>query len=285
MCATGSGPDDIRGMIRFATTTPQETLAKAVSFFRGQARKGRLNAIGIASFGPLDLDKQSPTWGYITTTPKPGWSHTDVAGTIRAALGIPVEIDTDVNLAAMGEAKWGAARDLDNFIYLTIGTGIGGGGLINGRLMHGLVHPEMGHIRIPHDFQADPFPGICPFHGDCLEGLASGAAMEKRWCCKPENLPSDHAAWEMEAGYLATGIANFICTLSPQRIVLGGGVMKTSGLLPAVQRKVNIILNNYIGAPQINAGIREYIVTPALGDLSGISGALALAQEISSRPN
>jgi fructokinase len=280
VCATGSGPEDIREIIRFATTGPGETLAKAVSFFRRQAEKGSLKAVGIASFGPLDLNVNSPTWGYITATPKAGWSNTDIAGAIRTALGVPAGLDTDVNLAALGEARWGAAKRLESFIYLTIGTGIGGGGMINGKLMHGLVHPEMGHILIPHDFRVDPFSGACPFHADCLEGLASGTAMEKRWGARPENLPSDHAAWDLEAGYLAAGVANFICTLSPQRVILGGGIIKKPGLLPAIQRRVTALLNNYISAPQIKDRIDEYLVPPALGDLSGVLGAIALAQEI-----
>jgi fructokinase len=279
MCAVGSGPDDIRGITRFATTTPEETLARTISFFRQQADISSLKAVGIASFGPLDLDSESPTSGYITTTPKAGWSHTNLVGTIRTALRVPVALDTDVNLAALGEAKWGTARGLENFIYLTIGTGIGGGGLINGRLMHGLVHPEMGHIRIPHNLRADPFPGACPFHGDCLEGLASGAAMEKRWGYRPEKISSDHKAWELEADYLAAGVANFICTLSPQKIILGGGIMKKPGLLTAVQKKVKVLLNNYLKTPQITSNIDGYIVPPALGDLSGVLGAIALAQE------
>jgi fructokinase len=279
VCAAGSGPEDIQEITRFPTTTPEETLGRAIDFFRQQMNKGRLKAVGIASFGPLDLNSQSPTFGYITTAPKAGWNNVSIAGVIRGALGVPVTLDTDVNLAGLAEARWGAVKDLENFVYLTIGTGIGGGGMMNGRLMHGLVHPEMGHIRIPHDFKADPFPGSCPFHGDCLEGLASGKAMEKRWGTRPENIPPDHQAWELEAGYLAAGVANFVCTLSPQRIVLGGGVMKTPGLLPAVRHKMTAVLNSYFTAPQLNAGIEEYLVPPALGDLSGVLGAIALAQE------
>lgn len=170
VCAVGSGPENILAKTQFPTTSPPETLARAVSFFK--EAKVPLKAVGIASFGPLDLDKKSPAFGSITTTPKPGWTNTNLVKNLRDALGVPVVIDTDVNGAALGEWRWGRAQGLDTFIYLTIGTGIGGGGMVGGKLMHGLMHPEMGHILIPHDLQKDPFSGSCPFHGDCLEGLA-----------------------------------------------------------------------------------------------------------------
>ncbi len=279
VCVTGTGPDDIRARTQFATTTPEETIGKAISFFREEIRKGPLAAIGIASFGPLDLNEKSPTYGCITATPKPGWANTNLLKGIQKGLDIPVFIDTDVNGAALGEQKWGAAGGLDTFIYLTVGTGIGGGGIINGRMMHGLIHPEMGHIRIPHDYKIDPFPGSCPFHGDCLEGLASGTAMIKRWGKAPEDIPPTHPAWQLEADYLATGIANFIGTLSPQRIIVGGGIMKKQGLLLAVRNKVKISLINYVNSPEITENIDNYIVPPGLGDLSGVLGAIALAQQ------
>jgi fructokinase len=279
VCVTGTGPDDIRGRAQFVTTAPEETIGKIIGFFQPEIKKAPLAAIGIASFGPLDLNEKSSTYGYITGTPKEGWTNINLAKGIQKGLGISVFIDTDVNGAALGEQKWGAARGLDNFIYLTVGTGIGGGGIINGRMMHGLVHPEMGHIRIPHDYKADPFPGSCPFHGDCLEGLASGTAMIKRWGKPPEEIPPEHPAWQLEADYLATGIANFICTLSPQRIVVGGSIMKKPGLLPAVRKKVRKLLNNYILSPEITENIDNYIVPPGLSDLAGVLGAIALAQQ------
>jgi len=279
VCVTGTGPDDIRAKTQFTTATPEETIGKAISFFREEIRKGPLAAIGIASFGPLDLNEKSPTYGCITATPKPGWANTNLLKGIQKGLDIPVFIDTDVNGASLGEQKWGAARGLDAFIYLTVGTGIGGGGIINGRMMHGLIHPEMGHIRIPHDYKIDPFPGSCPFHGDCLEGLASGTAMIKRWGKAPEDIPPTHPAWQLEADYLATGIANFIGTLSPQRIIVGGSIMKKQGLLLAVRNKVKISLNNYVNSPEITENIDNYIVPPGLGDLSGVLGAIALAQQ------
>ncbi len=262
----------MRAETRIATTTPDETIRAVIEFFRAQPG---IAAIGIGSFGPVDLQR-----GWITTTPKPGWANTDLAGAIRRAFNVPVGFDTDVNAAALGEHEWGAARGLDDFIYVTIGTGIGGGGMVNGKLMHGLIHPEMGHIRIPHDWQADPFPGSCPFHGDCLEGLANGPAMEKRWGQRAETLPSDHPAWKIEARYLALAAANWTCTLSPRRIVLGGGVMAQLHLLPMVQRQTREILNGYIVSPQIMEHIEEYIVLPELGARAGVLGAIALAMRM-----
>jgi fructokinase len=275
VCAIGSGPDDVRHEVEFATTTPEETLGRAIDFFR--ARDADLAAVGIASFGPVDLDPASSTYGHITSTPKSGWEGTDIVGRVRQALGLPVGFDTDVNGAALGEYRWGAAQGLDTFVYLTIGTGIGGGGMAGGKLMHGLVHPEMGHIRVPHDRAADPFPGICPFHGDCLEGLASGPALEARWEQSPESLPDDHAAWSLEAHYLALALVNFICILSPQRIILGGGVMREQQLFPMIRENVQALLNGYVQAPEITEEIQDFIVAPALGDRAGVLGAMALA--------
>jgi fructokinase len=234
--------------------------------------------VGISSFGPVDLNPDSDTYGFITTTPKSGWANTNFAGAVERALGLPVGFDTDVNGAALGEHRWGAAQGLDTFVYLTIGTGIGGGGLVGGRLMHGLVHPEMGHIHIPHDREADPFPGLCPYHGDCLEGLATGPALKERWGQPPESLPPNHPVWPLEAHYLALGLVNLICTLSPQRIIMGGGVMKGPGLLAMIRSEVQDLLNGYVQAPEILDDIDDYIVPPALGDRAGVLGAIALAQ-------
>jgi fructokinase len=197
---------------------------------------------------------------------------------LRRELGLPVGFDTDVNVAALGEATWGAAQGLDTFLYLTVGTGIGGGGLVGGRLMHGLLHPEMGHIRVPHDWTADPFAGVCPFHGDCLEGLATGPAIESRWGRPAVELEPDDPAWNLESQYLAFALVNFICTLSPQRIILGGGVMDQTQLFPLIRTKVQKLLANYIRAEAILSGIGQYIVPPALGNQSGVLGAIALGQ-------
>ena len=279
VCAVGSGPEDIRDEIRYPTTAPGETIAQAVAYFRdAQRRHGPLAAVGIASFGPVDPNPASPTFGYITSTPKPGWRDTEFAGVLRRELGLPIGFDTDVNVAALGEATWGAAQGLDTFVYLTIGTGIGGGGLVGGQLMHGLIHPEMGHIRLPHDRGADPFAGSCPFHGDCLEGLAAGPALEARWGRPARELPPDHPAWELEAHYLALALVNFICTLSPQRIILGGGVMEQTQLFPRIRAKVQTLLAQYIRAEAVLAAIDRYIVPPGLGNRSGVLGAIALGQ-------
>jgi len=280
VCTVGTGPEDIRTMSRFDTTTPDETVGKVIDFFQKEAEKIPLRAIGIGSFGPLDLNPQSPTYGCITTTPKTDWANTNLVKPLREAFNIPVVLDTDVNAAALGEQKWGAASGLDTFIYLTVGTGIGGGGMANGRLMHGLLHPEMGHIRVPHDNQIDPFPGCCPFHGDCLEGLASGTAMEKRWGIPPEELPVDHPGWELETVYLAAGITNYICTISPQRIIVGGGILNMPDLLPKIRKKVIELLNDYVKSPKILDNIDNYIVAPGLGDRAGVLGAIALAEEL-----
>jgi fructokinase len=278
VCAVGTGPDDLRAEARFPTTTPEEPIGRAIAFFEEQAREEPLAAVGIASFGPVDPNPDSPTFGYITTTPKPGWADTDFANRIRCALGIPVGFDTDVNGAALGEHRWGAGQGLDTFIYLTVGTGIGGGGLVNGAPMHGLIHPEMGHVRLPRH-PDDAFPGACPYHGDCLEGMATGPALEARWGQRAESLPADHPAWEMEAHYLAFGLVNFICTLSPQRIVMGGGVMEQTQLFPMIRHKVQTLLNGYVQSSEILERIDEYILPPALGGQAGVLGAIALAQE------
>ncbi len=283
VCAVGTGPHDLRAEVRFPTTTPTETLGRAIRFFQQHQKEESLAAVGIASFGPVDPHPDSPTFGYIATTPKPGWAHTDVAGPIRRALGVPVGFDTDVNAAALGEHRWGAAQGLDTFIYLTIGTGIGGGGMVNGKLIHGLIHPEMGHIRIPHDRNLDPYAGCCPYHGDCLEGLAAGPALEERWGQRAETLPADHPAWQLEAEYLALGLVNFICTLSPQRIIMGGGVMQQPHLLPLVRRRVQDLLNGYLQVPMILERIDDYIVPPELGNRAGVLGAIALGQQAAGR--
>ncbi len=281
VCAVGTGPDDIRAETRITTSKPDETIAHAVDFLRTeQARHGPLAAVGIASFGPIDPDPASVSFGHITSTPKPGWSNTDLVGPVRQALNVPVGFDTDVNVAALGEQHWGAGQGLDDLAYLTIGTGIGGGGIVGGQLMHGLIHPEMGHMRIPHDLQADPYPGHCPFHGDCLEGLACGPAISDRWKQPADSLPVDHPAWPLEAHYLALALVNVICTLSPRRIVLGGGVMANQQLYPLVRSKVQSLLNRYVQSPAILDDVEQYIVAPALGNRSGVLGAFALAQRL-----
>jgi fructokinase len=280
VCAVGSGPGELAAEARIPTTTPAETLAATIDFFSAQqARLGRLAAIGVGSFGPLDPQPGSPTFGTITSTPKPGWMNTDIVGPLARAFQVPVGFDTDVNAAALAEGRWGAGQGLDNLVYLTVGTGIGGGGLVDGRPIHGLIHPEMGHILLPHDRQADPFPGSCPYHGDCFEGLANGPAMARRWGQPAEALPPDHPAWPLEAHYVALGLAILICTLSPQRIVLGGGVMAQAQLFPLIRAEVPRLLNGYVQSPWITERADEYIVPPALGDRAGVLGAIALARD------
>jgi fructokinase len=280
VCAVAAGPGAIRAETRFPTTTPAETLGRSIEFFRRQATEIDLEAIGVASFGPIDPNPQSPTYGRVTTTPKPHWAYADVVGILRAELQLPVAFDTDVNGAALGEQRWGAAQGLDTFLYLTLGTGVGGGGMVGGRLMHGLIHPEMGHILVPRSWDEgrESFAGICPFHGDCLEGLAAGPALEARWGQSAKTLPSDHRAWEIEAEYIALALMNYICTLSPQRIILGGGVMSQPHLFPLVRQRVQALLNGYVQSPAIIADIDSYIVPPGLGNQAGVLGAIALAQ-------
>jgi fructokinase len=260
VCGVGTGPEDLR-TAQIPTTSPAETVAAAVAYFRDQP----VRAVGIGSFGPIDLRT-----GHITSTPKAGWQDFDLAGSVRRALGVPVGFDTDVNAAALGEARWGAAQGLSDFLYLTVGTGIGGGAVVGGRVLHGLLHPEMGHIRVPRDPAQDPYPGGCPYHDDCLEGLASGPAIAARWGVPARQLPSDHPAWVLEARYLALALADCVCTLSPQRIVLGGGVMQQTHLFGLIREELARLLNGYVRAGEV--------VPPALGSRSGVLGALVLAE-------
>jgi fructokinase len=288
VCAVGSTPQNLSEPISFPTTDPEETIRRTLKFlFEQQVKVGMLKAIGIASFGPLDPHPDSPTYGYITTTPKPGWANFNFVESIQSQVELPVAFDTDVNGAALSEWRWGAARGLDTFIYLTIGTGIGGGGMVRGQLMHGLLHPEMGHMLLRHDWDDDPFQGTCPYHGDCFEGLASGPALERRWGQRAETLPPDHPAWVLEAEYLALGLVNLIMTLSPQRIILGGGVMHQPQVFPLLRSKVQSLLNGYVQSPEILDKIDDYIVPPALGNRAGVLGAIALAESViqKNKPN
>ena len=277
VCGMGTGPEDLK-TVEIPTTSPQATVEAAIAFFRERGG-GALRAVGIGSFGPVDPRPASPTFGYITSTPKLAWANYDFVGALRQALRLPVGFDTDVNAAALGEARWGAAQGLSDFLYLTVGTGIGGGALVHGQLLHGLLHPEMGHIRIPHDVAKDPYPGCCPYHGDCLEGLASGPAIEARWGVPARELGSDHPAWALEARYLALGLATWVCTLSPQRIILGGGVMRQLHLFDRIREGLAQLLNGYIRADEIARGLEQFVVPPQLGSRSGVLGALALAEQ------
>ena len=283
VCGIGTSPDDLE-LTTFPTSTPQETLRQVLSFFRERGGSP-VSAVGIGSFGPVDLRPDSPTFGFITSTPKPGWQQFDLAGEVARGLAVPVGFDTDVNAAAAGEARWGAGRGIANFIYLTVGTGIGGGAIVNGEVIHGMLHPEMGHIRIPHDLAKDPYLGHCPFHRDCLEGLASGPALEARWGKPAHELPGDHPVWKLEAHYLALGLVNWVCSLSPERIILGGGVMQHAELFPMMRTELKELLNGYIQAKPVLDEMDEYVVPPELGKRAGVLGAMVLAEHVFRNPS
>ena len=275
VCAVGTGPGRIAAVERFPTTDPTETLDRIVQFYE---RRQPIAALGVASFGPLDLRLDSPSFGSVAATPKPGWAGTNVRDELATALDVPVAIDSDVNGAALGEWRWGVAQGLDTFVYLTVGTGVGGGGMANGELIHGRNHPEMGHLLLPRAPE-DDFPGICPFHGDCLEGMASGPAIEARWGVSSRELgPHLDRAVAFEADYLGSAMMNLTLVLRPQRIILGGGVPKIPGLLDAVRGATTRKLAGYVDDPLILSGLDDYIVRPGLGDEAGVLGAIALAQ-------
>ncbi len=280
VCAVGTGPDKIVDEIRITTTSPGETLEQAVAFFQNF----NLTAIGLAPFGPLDLNPGSPTFGSITATPKPGWTGINVLAPFQSAFHLPVAFDLDVNAAAFGEFSLiPENRRLDSLVYFTIGTGIGAGLIINRKVTHGLTHPEAGHMRLPHDRKKDPFPGICPFHKDCFEGMCSGPALASRWRKPTETLPDNHPAWDLEAMYIAYALVNIILMVSPQRIVLGGGVMGQKRLFPSIRGRVLGLLNGYPASPVLTGSMEEYIVPPVLGSRSGVLGALAMAKSLSRR--
>jgi fructokinase len=278
VCAVGRDSNHIISDISFPTTNPDETIQKTIAFFAPYAESNELTSVGIASFGPIDLNPTSKTYGYITTTPKAGWQQVDLYGEIQKALNVPIAFDTDVNAAAFGEKYWiPENQPLDPFLYITVGTGIGVGAIINGSPLHGLIHAEAGHIAVPHDWGKDPFPGVCPFHGDCLEGLASGISMNKRWGQSPETLSDSHPAWDLEAEYIALALVNLIYAYSPQRIILGGGVSQHPGFHQSVRQKVIKINNGYVNSLFLSEKIDDYILPPALGNRSGVLGAIAMA--------
>ncbi len=271
VCGVGDENGRIFERVRFPTGDPEPTMRQVIDFFRDK----RVEAIGIGSFGPIDVDPSSPRYGHITTTPKPGWSGFDFLGTLKKEFAVPYGWDTDVNAAAFGEATWGAAKGLDSCVYFTIGTGVGMGVYAEGKLLHGLVHPEGGHIPVRRH-PDDSFPGVCPYHGDCLEGMASGPALGKRWGAPGSELPPDHPAWPIEAHYIAQAVATAILMLSPKKVILGGGVMHQAQLFPLVRREVQRALNGYVQSPSVLERIDDYIVAPGLGDDAGLCGALAL---------
>jgi fructokinase len=277
VCALGSGPGAIEAQETFRTADPAQTLERIVGFFAAHPAP---EAIGIGSFGPLDVDPDSPTWGQVMNTPKPGWRHTAVASILRERIGVPIAFDLDVTAAAIGEQRWGAGRGAPSLAYVTVGTGIGAGLLIDGRPRHGLLHPEVGHLRIPHDHERDPSPGVCPVHGDCWEGLACGPAIAQRWGRPASELPDEHPAWALEAEYLALGILSIVTVFSPHRIILGGGIMDRAGLMEMVRDRLRELLGGYLESPLLAERIGEYLVAPGLGDDAGVLGAIAMARQL-----
>ena len=269
VCAIGDEAFNVVKRVSFPTTTPEETLAQVFTFFDAYT----LTAIGIGSFGPIDVNTASKTYGYITTTPKPNWGNFDFLGTVKARYDIPVGFTTDVNAAALGEQAKGAARGLNSCLYLTVGTGIGGGAVVGGKLLSGHSHPEMGHILMrPHP--EDPFAGVCPFHQNCLEGLASGPAIEARFGVPATELPADHDAWKFESHYLAQAVMSYALILSPEKIILGGGVMNQAHLLPLIQAELAHLMADYVELPDL----KDYLVAPALGANAATIGCFLLAK-------
>ena len=279
LCAIADDQGHILVTRRIPTTNPQATLAACADFFdEGHNGSNTYTAIGIAAFGPLDLHSSSPTYGHILATPKPLWSHTNlVAPFVR--FDCPVAIDTDVNAAALAEAGHGAGRGCDVVVYVTVGTGIGGGVCIKGQTLHGALHPEMGHIRVQRHESDHDFPGLCPFHSDCLEGLASGAAIVVRYGKTLDELPEQHEAYDVIGHYLGQLAATVILVLSPQRLIFGGGVMHKARLLDCARQNTALILNGYAGlGGSTSAAMTELIRSPGLGDQAGLRGAIALAE-------
>lgn len=279
-CALANSPEHILERATIATTTPRQTLDAVIEFFRaGEQRHGRMKALGIASFGPLGLDPQTPTFGHIAQTPKAHWSHVPIVPRLREALQVPVAFETDVNGAALGEQRGGAAEGLSDFIYVTVGTGIGAGLVSAGRLVHGVSHPEIGHMLLARH-PDDDYTGYCSFHGHCLEGLASGPALQERWGQNTQDLSEDHPAWQLQAYYLSAMCHNLTCLSAPQRIILGGGVMlKRSHLYDLTRLCLVQTAGGYF--PWITQDtVSRYIVAPVHQGRSGEIGSLILAQRL-----
>ena len=269
VCAVSDDELNIIEKVTIPTTNPEETFEKTFAFFD----RFDLKAIGIGSFGPIDTNKNSKTYGYITSTPKLQWQHTEFLGVFKERYNVPVGWNTDVNAAALGEVTFGAAKEKDSCVYITVGTGIGGGAYINGEPLTGISHPEMGHFY-PPKHENDTYEGFCDFHGSCLEGLAAGPALKGRFGIKAEDLPEDHEAWDIEAHYLAHAAMTYTTILSPSCIIFGGGVMSQSHLMDKVRTKFESLLNDYLELPNV----KDYIISPGLGEESGIKGSLLLAE-------
>lgn len=269
ICAVGNENGDIIEHVQFPTITPSETMEQVIDFFRSFDVK----AIGIGSFGPIDINHDSVSYGSITSTPKLPWAHYPIVQTMKKAFDVPIGFNTDVNAAVLGESVLGSAKGLDSCLYITVGTGVGAGAVVNGKLLQGWSHPEMGHILVRRHHN-DLFEGTCPYHKDCLEGLAAGPAIEKRWGQKGAELEKRTEVWEIEAFYLAQALVQYIYTLSPKRIIMGGGIMKQIHLFPLIRKHVLHLINGYVSLPDIET----YIVPPKLGDQAGIKGALLLGK-------
>ena len=270
VCAVSNEQLEIKERVSIPTTTPEETLKQVFDFFDQYT----LNSIGIGSFGPIDVNEKSATYGYVTSTPKTAWKDFDCLGTVKQKYNVPVAWTTDVNAAAYGELKKGSARGTESCLYLTVGTGIGGGAVVDGKVLSGFGHPEMGHLLVSMH-PDDDFEGVCPYHGNCLEGVAAGPAIEKRYGKKGLDLADDKKVWEIEAFYLAQALVNYTLILSPEKIILGGGVMKQAQLLPLIKKEFTQLMAGYVSTPALD----EYIVTPELQDNAGITGCLLMAIE------
>jgi fructokinase len=280
VCAIGKHSGEILDQITIPTTNPKETMSLIIRFFKDMEKKVNLSAIGIASFGVLELNKKSKKYGHLGACVKRYWADFDLLGSLKRGMDVPIGIDTDVNGAALGEYVYGAGKGLESLVYWTVGTGIGGGMVKSGDTLHGLLHTEMGHTYVPQDKLEDPFEGVCMCHGDCLEGLASGPSMMKRWKLKAAtDLPKGHVGWDLEARYLAYAMVNTVLMLSPDRIIIGGGVMKHEELYPKIRKKTLEFLKGFIRHETILKKIDEYIVPPALGPDSGIWGGIVLAEK------
>lgn len=269
--AIGNEKGEIYERASIPTQTPETTMPQLVEYFKSR----EIEALGIGCFGPIDLKRDSTTYGYITSTPKLAWRNYDIVGAFAKQLKVPIGFDTDVNASAIGEATWGITKDLDTSIYITIGTGVGVGVIIDGKPLHGMLHPEAGHILLARHPE-DTFAGKCPYHSNCFEGLAAGPSIEARYGRKAYELTDNDMVWELEAYYIAQALVNYILTLSPRRIVLGGGVMHQEKLLPFVREKVKELLNDYVVTEELN-DLNSYIVLPGLDDNQGIMGGLRLA--------
>lgn len=273
VCAIGNEDGEILNRISIPTQTPEITMPRLIDYFMDK----EIDALGIGCFGPIDLNRKSRTYGYITTTPKLAWANYNITGVFREALGVPVGFDTDVNGSALGEAVWGCTKGLSDSMYITIGTGVGAGIISNGKLLHGMLHPEAGHVLL-RKHPEDAYEGGCPYHRTCLEGLAAGPAIEARWGKKGAELADQKAVWELEAFYIGQALVNYIMILSPERIILGGGVMHQEHMLPLVREEVKRQLAGYIKTKELE-DMEHYIVLPSLNDNQGIMGALKLAMD------